>query len=274
MKNASLFAFLIALAIQLAAQQPAADFKNFNPRFEVFTLPGGFFGNSVQDIVQDSTGFLWFASQGGLHRCDGQNIITYNNDPNNLAILDSISVSPSTGTNDFNVDGAICLRNLYTGNDAAAQRVQSGITEVKRAANLHGKPAIIVHGRADTNTPPANTSRPYFGANKIVEGAASKLSYIEVINAQHLDTFISAFAGYDTRFVPIHRYFGQAMDMMYANLKNGTPLPGSQVVRAVPRGGTAGAAPQITAANVPPIVATPAAADAITFANNTVTIPN
>lgn len=40
------------------------------------------------------------------------------------------------------------------------------------------------------------------------------------------------------------------------------------------RGGTPGAAPQITAAIVPPIVSTPTAADAITFVNNTVTIPN
>ena len=38
------------------------------------------------------------------------------------------------------------------------------------------------------------------------------------------------------------------------------PLPPSQVVRTMPRGGTPGAAPAITAANVPPIAATPAAA--------------
>ena len=206
----------------------------------------------------------------------GINIIN-NNDPVSGAILDSISVSPSTGLLDFNLDGAICLRNLYTGSDVAAVRVQSGITETKHAANLHGKPVIIVHGRSDTLVPPAFTSRPYFGANKIVEGAASKLSYIEVANAQHFDSFIgtpSVFAGYDTRLVPLHRYFNQAMDMMYANLKSGAALPGSQVVRTVPRGGTAGVAPQITAANVPPIVVAPAAADAITFTNNTVTIPN
>ena len=217
-----------------------------------------------------------FGTFNGIPPNSGINIIN-NNDTANGAILDSISVSPSTGTNDYNIDGAICLRNLYTGSDAFAQRVQSGITEVKRAANLHGKPAIIVHGRNDTLVPPAFTSRPYFGANKIVEGGASKLSYIEVTNAQHFDSFIgggAVFAGYDSRVVPLHRYFVQAMDMLYANLKSGTALPGSQVVRTVPRGGTAGAAPQITAANVPPILATPAAADAITFANNTVTIPN
>jgi hydroxybutyrate-dimer hydrolase len=217
-----------------------------------------------------------FGTFNGVPPNSGINIIN-DNDPVNPPILDSISVSPSTGRPDFNFDGANCLRKLYTGSDAAAQRVQSGITEVKHAANLHGKPAIIVHGRSDTLVPPAFTSRPYFGANKIVEGAGSKLAYIEVANAQHFDSFIgtpAVFAGYDTRLVPLHRYFLQAMDMMYANLKSGTPLPGSQVVRTVPRGGTDGAAPQITAANVPPIVATPAAADAITFANNTVSVPN
>ncbi|MBK9607271.1 MAG: D-(-)-3-hydroxybutyrate oligomer hydrolase [Betaproteobacteria bacterium] len=217
-----------------------------------------------------------FGTFNGVPPNSGINIVN-NDDAVNGAILESISVSPSTGALDYNIDGALCLRNLYTGASAAAQRVQSGITEVKRGANLRGKPAIIVHGRADTLTPPAFTSRPYFGANKIVEGAASKLSYIEVTNAQHLDAFIgggAVFAGYDTRMVPLHRYFNQAMDMLYANLKSGTALPGSQVVRTIPRGGVAGAAPQITAANVPPIAATPAVGDAITFANNTVTIPN
>ena len=217
-----------------------------------------------------------FGTFNGIPPNSGVNIIN-NNDQVSGAILDSISVSPSTGLIDFNIDGAICLRNLYTGTDAAAARVQSGINEVKRTGNLRGKPALIVHGRDDTLLPPAFTSRPYFGANKIVEGGASKLSYIEVTNAQHFEAFIgggAVFAGYDTRAVPLHRYFIQAMDMMYANLKSGTALPGSQVVRTTPRGGTPGAAPAITAANVPPIPATPAAGNAITFAGNTVTIPN
>jgi hydroxybutyrate-dimer hydrolase len=217
-----------------------------------------------------------FGTFSGIPPSSGINIVN-NDDQVSGAILESISVSPSTGLPDFNVDGALCLRNLYTGGDALALRVQSGISEVKRTANLHGKPAIIVHGRADTLVPPAFTSRPYFGANRIVEGAASRLSYIEVTNAQHFDAFIgggAVFAGYDSRVVPLHVYFIRAMDMIYANLKSGTPLPGSQVVRTTPRGGTPGSAPAIAAANVPPIAATPAAGDAITFAGNTVTIPN
>ena len=47
---------LVALTGLFAQQPSGKDFQNFNPRFEVFTLPGGALGNSVQGIVQDSTG--------------------------------------------------------------------------------------------------------------------------------------------------------------------------------------------------------------------------
>ena len=69
------------------------------------------------------------------------------------------------------------------------------------------------------------------------------MRYYEVANAQHFDTFVSL-SGFDTRFVPLHVYFIQSMNAMYAHLKSGTALPPSQVVRATPRGGAPGAAPQ------------------------------
>ena len=46
------------------------------------------------------------------------------------------------------------------------------------------------------------------------------------------------------------------------------------LVRTVPRGGTPGDAPAITAANVPPIAATPAAADRIDYSAGVLTIPD
>jgi hydroxybutyrate-dimer hydrolase len=150
-------------------------------------------------------------------------------------------------------------------------RVKQGIGEVLRTGNLRGKPAIIVHGRSDTLVPVSFTSRPYFGLNKMTEGTGSKLSYIEVTNAQHFDAFLG-FPGYSHRLVPLHRYFIQAMDMMYANLKTGAALPASQVVRTVPRGLNGTVANPITAANVPPISLQAAATDQITFANNLVTV--
>ena len=186
------------------------------------------------------------------------------------------SISASTGVADYNVDGADCQRVLWTGTDAIAQRVQQGVKEVYRTANLRGKPAIIVHGRSDGLIPVSFTSRPYYGFNKVAEGASSKLSYIEVTNAQHFDAFIdnAAFAGYDSMFIPLHVYFLEAMDAVYANLTSSVPLPPSQVVRTIPRGGTPGAAPPITSANVPPISGAPPAANQITFSGNTLTIPD
>ncbi|MBG6077908.1 D-(-)-3-hydroxybutyrate oligomer hydrolase [Polaromonas sp. CG_9.11] len=193
---------------------------------------------------------------------------------NNLSLggplQDGFSLSAGN-VQDYNIAGALCMRELFTGTSANAVRVQQGIKEVARSANLRGKPALIVQGRADTLLPVAFTGRPYYGMNQIVEGTASRLSYIEVANAQHFDAFLG-FPGYAERLVPLHRYFIQAMDMMYANLKSGAALPASQVVRTVPRGLNGATANPITAANVPPIQTTPAAADRITFANNVLTI--
>ncbi len=172
----------------------------------------------------------------------------------------------------------MCLRNLITatpGNDCFKDsvRVRLGVAKVRAHGHLRGKPAIVVHGRADALVPVNHTSRPYFALNKLVEGDHSGLRYYEVTNGQHFDAFLG-FAGYDNRFIPLHYYFTQAMNLMYDHLKNGTPLPASQVVRATPRGGTAGAAPAITLGNLPAISATPAAGDTIDYGNGTIDVPN
>ncbi|MFM9879200.1 MAG: 3-hydroxybutyrate oligomer hydrolase family protein [Burkholderiaceae bacterium] len=214
-----------------------------------------------------------FASGNGIPPTGGINVI--NNNSVGGPVLDGNSFSPSTNMQDLNFDGANCLRSLVTGGSTAAQAAQASIAQVRRTGNLRGKPAIIVHGRADALVPVNHSSRPYVGNNRIVEGAASRLNYYEVTNAQHFDAFIgnALLAGYDTRYVPLHRYLIQALDLMYANLRTGAALPPSQVVRTVPRGGTPGAAPAITLANVPPIVAAPTAGNAITFSANVLTIP-
>ena len=209
-----------------------------------------------------------FGTGNGIPPTVGINIV--NNNSFGGPLLDAVSLS-SAGMADYNFAGALCLRNLFTGNDANAIRVKQGINEVLRNGNLRGKPAIIVHGRADTLVPVAFSARPYFGLNKIVEGAASKLSYIEVTNAQHFDSFLG-FPGYGNRFVPLHVYFIQAMDMMYANLKSGVALPGSQVVRTIPRGLTGTSVNPITAANVPRMALVAGPGNEITFSNNVVTI--
>jgi hydroxybutyrate-dimer hydrolase len=215
-----------------------------------------------------------FATGNGVPPSSGVQLI--NNLSPGAPLRDLFSFSPSTMRQDFNLDGALCLRDLLTGTSAQAVALRAGLDETRRNGNLRGKPALIVHGRADALLPVNHTSRPYTALNRKVEGGASRLSYVEVTNAQHFDGFIglpTLLPGYDTRYVPLHVYLNRALDAMYAHLKNGAPLPASQVVRTVPRGGTPGAAPALTAGNLPPIVTTPAAANAITVTGSTVNVP-
>ena len=204
-------------------------------------------------------------------------ITLVNNLSPGVPLRDLLSFSPSTLKQDFNLDGALCLRGLLTGSDAPAIALQRGVDEVRRNGDLNHKPAIIVHGRDDALLPVNHTSRAYTALNKRVEGHASRLSYIEVTNAQHFDTFIglpTLLGGYDTRYIPLHVYLNRALDAMLAHLRHGQPLPASQVVRTVPRGGVPGAAPPIGELNVPPIVRHPAAADAITMRGRTLVVPD
>jgi len=171
-------------------------------------------------------------------------------------------------TADASFAGAACLRGVWNG-DA---RMAASVEAIRVNANLHGKPAIIVQGRSDTLVPINHASRPYAAMNKFAEGNSSNLSFYEVTNGQHFDAFLGV-AGFDTRFVPLHYYNLQALNLMWAHLKNGAPLPPSQVVHTVPRGGTAGAAPALTVANLPAISASPGS-NAITFGGGGVNVPN
>jgi hydroxybutyrate-dimer hydrolase len=58
---------------------------------------------------------------------------------------------------------------------------------------------------------------------------------------------------------------------MYRHLREGAPLPPSQVVHTTPRGP---GAPPITAANVPPIATSPPVGALITFSGAQVRIPD
>ncbi len=192
----------------------------------------------------------------------------------------TLGVSASSGLADQSLDGFLCLRALATGADpvtggalnatlaAQSVRVKAGMAEVAATGNLHGKPAIIVQGRSDTLIPVNQASRAYLGLNASVEGSGSKLRYIEVLNANHFDSFTNALP---TVIVPLHVYLFQALDAMYANLRNSVALPPSQVVRTIAR---ADATTLLTTANLPPIAAAPAAGSAISVAGTTVDVPN
>jgi hydroxybutyrate-dimer hydrolase len=215
-----------------------------------------------------------FGSSNGIPPTSGINLI------NNAS--PGAPKESRASTADQNLDGALCLRSLALGRDAvtgapldptrakAAQYIADGIDQITASGNLHRIPSIFVAGRDDAILPLNFAARAYFGLNNIVEGSQSPLRYYEVTNAQHLDSFNQLgripnlpFQGYNELLIPLHRYFIQAMDLMYDHLRNGRPLPPSQVVHTTPRG-----------AGAPPIADAPPANVQITFAGGQVRIPD
>ena len=223
-----------------------------------------------------------FASSNGIPPTGGVNLI------NNLSpggpLESRLSTSPSTGNADQNLDGALCLRSLALGRDAQtggklgrglrgySRRIQRGIRQIRASGDLRGKPAIFVTGRNDAILPINHTSRAYYGLNQAVEDGDSNLRYYEITNAHHLDLF-NKFPGFDEKFVPLHHYLFEALDLMYDHLRHGSALPPSQVVRTIPRG--AGMPPPpLAAANVPDIAASPAPDAMIRFDDGILHIPD
>jgi hydroxybutyrate-dimer hydrolase len=198
------------------------------------------------------------------------------------AAENSRSISPSSGQFDQNLDGALCLRALVTDSNANASkralkdylRIQKGIKKIRATGKLRGIPTIFVTGRADGILAPNHSSRAYFGLNKLTD-RRSDLHYYEVVNAHHLDAF-NAFPGFNHRYIPLHHYYLESLDLMYDHLKNGTALPSSQVVRPISRGLNADTSvPDLDKAiHLPAIAAMPNASNKIEFAHNQVRIPD
>ncbi|QSP95634.1 D-(-)-3-hydroxybutyrate oligomer hydrolase [Marinobacter salinisoli] len=235
-----------------------------------------------------------FATSNGIPPTGGVNIVydDAEGQPTNLAG----STSPGAAGKDYGLEALLCLRSLAQGTDAEtgaalegeqaelAAAIAEGIEAVRASGDLQGKPTVFVTGRADAILPINHTSRPYFGLNQKVEGDNSNLRYYEVLNAHHLDVlnglrFPLAIPGIggdlvpglvDT-YVPLHHYYFQALDLVWANLTEGEALPPSQVVRTTPRGDVA---TPLSSDNLPDIAAEPVPADLIVFEDNQVRIPD
>jgi hydroxybutyrate-dimer hydrolase len=191
-----------------------------------------------------------------------------------------LGVSPSSGMADQSLDAFLCLRALATGVDPVSglpltgeplvqsRRLREGAAAVRASANLHGKPVIIIQGRSDAMVPPNHGARAYAALNSLVEGAGSQLRYVEVAHANHFDIFASTLP---SAIVPLQPYLLEALDAMYAHLKEGTPLPASQVVRTLPR--WSGLVP-MSRLNVPHIPVLVAPADRIRTGPGLLSIPD
>ncbi|QHJ00886.1 D-(-)-3-hydroxybutyrate oligomer hydrolase [Xylophilus rhododendri] len=210
----------------------------------------------------------WFATQlGGTP--DGRIVSVINDADPNGPRQSSLSVSRSTGRQDYNFDAALCLRELVVGHSADALRVQEGLRSVMATADVGALPTLIVHGRADLVEPPDFTSRAYLGLNSLVSAHTDALRYIEVTNATHGEPGAGA-----RGLVPLSPYQLQALEALWSHLADGKPLPPSQLVRTAAPSGMAKGQPQVEAADLPPIRQQPARRDRILVKAGRVTVPD
>lgn len=83
----SRLAAALGVAVALAAPAPAAPVRPI--RFDHLSLEQGLSQSSVMDVLQDSRGYVWLATEEGLDRYDGFSFKIYKHDPGDPASLPS-----------------------------------------------------------------------------------------------------------------------------------------------------------------------------------------
>ena len=157
----------------------------------------------------------WFADASGIPPGAGVGIV----DPQPLT--------------DLGLSGLQCLRALWTGDGADAQRVRKGIEETRAGLPRKGLPVVVIHGTDDGLVPQAFTSAPYVA---MAQAAGRDVRYWQVRNAQHFDAFLG-FPQYGAVYLPLLPYVYAALDRVDAHLDGKGALPANAVIATVPRAG-------------------------------------
>ncbi|MCI4567176.1 D-(-)-3-hydroxybutyrate oligomer hydrolase [Lysobacter sp. CFH 32150] len=135
-------------------------------------------------------------------------------------------------TPDPTLPGLRCLRALWDGQGADADRVRQGIAETRAALPREGLPVVVIHGLDDGLVPAAFNSAPYVAKAK---AADRDVRYWQVRNAQHFDAFLG-FPQYGAQYLPLLPYIYAALDRVWAHLEDGSALPADAVIETTPRG--------------------------------------
>lgn len=172
--------------------------------------------------AKDSERAAWWADGSGIPPGAG------------LGIVDTQLAPP-----DFTLNGLRCLRALWTGQGADADRVRAGVAELRAGLPRADLPVVVIHGVDDGLVPAAFTSQPWVAK---AQAAGRDVRYWQVRNAQHFDAFL-ALPDYRARYVPLLPYVYAALDRVMAHLDDPSrPLPANAVIGTAPAPGPLGAA--------------------------------
>src|SRR5215217_539292 len=73
--------YLLLISVQILCFFSFAQKQNL--KFEHLDINAGLSQNHIMTILQDSRGFMWFATRDGLNKYDGYKFTIYKNDANN-----------------------------------------------------------------------------------------------------------------------------------------------------------------------------------------------
>jgi len=117
-----------------------------------------------------------------------------------------------------------CLQQHYQ-----HSAIQTGLKEAAFTADFNNKPTIIIHGIKDSLVFINHNSRALMSYRAEKYPQRHNVHYYEIDNAQHFDSLL-ALPEFGRQLVPLHHYYEQALDLMWAHLRNNTPLPPHQQV--------------------------------------------
>lgn len=85
----AIYLFSITFLMTPLSMQGKSNTKNNIYKFDHISLEHGLPHNYVTDIFQDSHGYMWFATEGGLAKYNGYDLKIYSHDPNDTKSLSS-----------------------------------------------------------------------------------------------------------------------------------------------------------------------------------------
>lgn len=144
-----------------------------------------------------------------------------------------VNIVDETANTDPNLERLRCLRALWQGDSADADRVRAGVAATRAGLPRRKLPVTVIHGVDDGLIPMAFTSAPYVATAK---QAGRDVRFWQVKNAQHFDAFL-ALPDYGARYLPMLPYVYAALDRTLAHLETGASLPGDAIIETTPRKG-------------------------------------
>lgn len=121
----------VFLFLSLIVVIPPNSLGQKSTRYERLTTASGLSQSTINKIIQDKKGFLWFATADGLNRYDGYSFTVYRNDPNDNKTLSGSDISTVCEDDEGNLwvgtrNAGLNKINLKTGSVIRFPRGPSG----------------------------------------------------------------------------------------------------------------------------------------------------